>query len=38
MVYVSFELDPMLGHGDILYNIEISVAELLDHGEKSDRQ
>jgi hypothetical protein len=38
MVYGSFELDPMLGHGDILRTFEISVPELVDRSEHSRRQ
>ncbi|KAG1852138.1 hypothetical protein DFJ58DRAFT_746170 [Suillus subalutaceus] len=34
-VYASFELDPMLGHGELLRTFEISVGELLDRSEKS---
>ncbi|KAG0706216.1 CHAT domain-containing protein [Suillus ampliporus] len=34
-VYASFELGPMLGHGDFLRTFEISVGELLDRSEKS---
>jgi hypothetical protein len=37
-VHASFELDAMLGHGDILRGFEISVAELLDRSENSRRQ
>ncbi|KAG0700837.1 CHAT domain-containing protein [Suillus ampliporus] len=34
-VYASFELGPMLGHGELLRALEISVGELLDRSEKS---
>ncbi|KAG2757723.1 hypothetical protein P692DRAFT_20867258 [Suillus brevipes Sb2] len=34
-VYASFELGPMLGHGELLRTIEISVGELLDRSERS---
>jgi hypothetical protein len=34
-VYASFELGPMLGHGEVLRTFEISVRELLDCSEKS---
>ncbi|KAG1725972.1 hypothetical protein EDB19DRAFT_1833592 [Suillus lakei] len=34
-VYASFELGPMLCHGDVLRTFEISVGELLDRSEKS---
>jgi tetratricopeptide (TPR) repeat protein len=34
-VYASFELGPMLCHGEILRTFEISVRELLDHSENS---
>ncbi|KAG2141110.1 CHAT domain-containing protein [Suillus clintonianus] len=34
-VYASFELSPVLGHGDVLRTFEISVGELLDRSEKS---
>ncbi|KAG1741314.1 TPR-like protein [Suillus lakei] len=34
-VYASFELGPMLCHGELLRTFEISVGELLDHSEKS---
>ncbi|KAG2337308.1 hypothetical protein BDR05DRAFT_796228 [Suillus weaverae] len=34
-VYASFELGPMLCHGDLLRTFEISVGELLDRSEKS---
>ncbi|KAG2754402.1 hypothetical protein P692DRAFT_201928868 [Suillus brevipes Sb2] len=34
-VYASFELGPMLCHGELLRTFEISVAELLDRSEKS---
>ncbi|KAG1778190.1 CHAT domain-containing protein [Suillus placidus] len=34
-VYASFELSPMLCHGDLLRTFEISVGELLDRSEKS---
>ncbi|KAG2030511.1 hypothetical protein BDR03DRAFT_180902 [Suillus americanus] len=34
-VYASFELDPMLGRGEVLRTFEISIRELLDHSEKS---
>jgi hypothetical protein len=37
-VYASFELGPMLGHGELLRTFEISVGELLDRSEKSNRQ
>jgi hypothetical protein len=37
-VYASFELDTMLGRGEVLHTFEISVRELLDHSEKSHRQ
>jgi hypothetical protein len=36
-VYASFELGPMLGHGEVLRTFEISVRELLDCSEKSHR-
>ncbi|KAG1880060.1 hypothetical protein F4604DRAFT_1679180 [Suillus subluteus] len=35
-VYVSFELGPMLSHGELLCTFNISVGELLEHSEKSD--
>ncbi|KAG2111019.1 CHAT domain-containing protein [Suillus clintonianus] len=35
LVYASFELDPMLGHGEVLRTFNISVGELLDRSEKS---
>ncbi|KAG1724849.1 CHAT domain-containing protein [Suillus lakei] len=35
-VYASFELGPMLGHGELLRTFEISVGELLDRSEKSN--
>ncbi|KAG2143648.1 hypothetical protein DEU56DRAFT_791724 [Suillus clintonianus] len=35
LVYASFELDPMLCHGEVLRTFEISVGELLDRSEKS---
>ncbi|KAG1785495.1 CHAT domain-containing protein [Suillus plorans] len=34
-VYASFELGPMVCHGDLLRTFEISVGELLDRSEKS---
>ncbi|KAG1842148.1 hypothetical protein F4604DRAFT_1984150 [Suillus subluteus] len=34
-VYASFELGPMLGHGEVLRTFKISVQELLDRSEKS---
>ncbi|KAG1736958.1 hypothetical protein EDB19DRAFT_1004942 [Suillus lakei] len=34
-VYASFELGPMLGHGELLRTFEISGGELLDRSEKS---
>ncbi|KIK45613.1 hypothetical protein CY34DRAFT_77649, partial [Suillus luteus UH-Slu-Lm8-n1] len=34
-VYASFELGPMLCHGEVLRTLEISVGELLDRSEKS---
>ncbi|KAG2124866.1 CHAT domain-containing protein [Suillus clintonianus] len=34
-VYASFELDPMLCHGEVLRTFNISVGELLDRSEKS---
>ncbi|KAG2746612.1 hypothetical protein P692DRAFT_20739009, partial [Suillus brevipes Sb2] len=34
-VYASFELDPMLCHGEVLRKFEISVRELLDRSENS---
>ncbi|KAG1736959.1 CHAT domain-containing protein [Suillus lakei] len=34
-VYASFELSPMLCHGEVLRTFEISVGELLDRSEKS---
>ncbi|KAG1727986.1 CHAT domain-containing protein [Suillus lakei] len=34
-VYASFELGPMLSHGELLRTFEISVGELLDRSEKS---
>ncbi|KAG1869355.1 hypothetical protein DFJ58DRAFT_723206 [Suillus subalutaceus] len=34
-VYASFELGPMLGHGEVLRTFEISVRELLDRSERS---
>ncbi|KAG1783385.1 CHAT domain-containing protein [Suillus placidus] len=34
-VYASFELGPMLCHGEVLRTFEISVGELLDRSEKS---
>ncbi|KAG2746776.1 hypothetical protein P692DRAFT_20887136, partial [Suillus brevipes Sb2] len=37
-VYASFELGPMLCHGELLRTFEISVGELLDRSEKSHRQ
>jgi hypothetical protein len=37
-VYASFELGPMLGHGELIRTLEISVGELLDRSEKSNRQ
>jgi len=37
-VYASFELGPMLCHGEILRTFEISVLELLDRSENSRRQ
>ncbi|KAG2337303.1 hypothetical protein BDR05DRAFT_1005121 [Suillus weaverae] len=37
-VYASFELGPMLCHGEVLRTFEISVGELLDRSEMSDRQ
>ncbi|KAG2342069.1 hypothetical protein BDR05DRAFT_949327 [Suillus weaverae] len=35
-VYASFELGPMLCHGEVLRTFEISVGELLDRSEMSD--
>lgn len=35
-VYASFELGPMLGHGELLRTFEISIGELLDRSEKSN--
>ncbi|KIK35081.1 hypothetical protein CY34DRAFT_96721, partial [Suillus luteus UH-Slu-Lm8-n1] len=37
-VYASFELGPMLCHGELLRRFEISVGELLDRSEKSHCQ
>jgi hypothetical protein len=37
-VYASFELGPMLGHGEVLRTFEISVRELLDRSQNSHRQ
>ncbi|KAG1736983.1 hypothetical protein EDB19DRAFT_1006146 [Suillus lakei] len=37
-VYASFELGPMLCHGELLRTFEISVGELLDRSEKLNRQ
>jgi len=37
-VYASYELSPMLCHGEILRTFEISVRELLDRSENSRRQ
>jgi len=37
-VYASYELGPMLGHGDLLGTFDISVAELLERSENSRRQ
>jgi hypothetical protein len=37
-VYASFELGPMLCHGEVLRTLEISVGELLNRSEKSRRQ
>ncbi|KAG1908765.1 uncharacterized protein F5891DRAFT_1180310 [Suillus fuscotomentosus] len=34
-MYASFELGPMVCHGELLHMIEISIKELLDHSEKS---
>ncbi|KAG2156325.1 hypothetical protein DEU56DRAFT_766531 [Suillus clintonianus] len=34
-VYASFELGPMLGHGEVLRTFEMSMGELLDRSEKS---
>ncbi|KAG2143665.1 hypothetical protein DEU56DRAFT_791824 [Suillus clintonianus] len=34
-MYASFELDPMLCHGEVLHTFEISIGELLDRSEKS---
>ncbi|KAG1847373.1 hypothetical protein F4604DRAFT_1935885 [Suillus subluteus] len=37
-MYASFELGPMLCHGEVICTFEISVRELLDHSENSHRQ
>ncbi|KAG1852963.1 hypothetical protein C8R48DRAFT_676024 [Suillus tomentosus] len=38
LVYASFELGPMVCHGEHLRTFEIAVGELLDRSEKSDHQ
>lgn len=37
-MYVSFELDPMLSHGEVLHTFNMSVGELLDCSKKSHCQ